>query len=187
MVRQCLFMTAALAAGLLVTASPAQAQSWVGASAGSAESDEFCELFGPGVRCDDDDTGIKAFIGLQPVPQLGLEAFWVDLGEVTAMDNFGDRLGISADGIGVALLPTIPVSPDFDLYARFGLFAWEVDADLQTPGGRARGSDDGSDPVYGLGGRLFVTETFGLRVEWEQYELDDEDVSLFSLGAELRF
>lgn len=181
------YETATLAVILLVVAGPVGAQSWIGVSAGDSESDEFCEIFGPGVNCDDDDTGVKAFIGVQPVPQIGIEAFWVDLGEVTATDSFGDRLEISADGIGVALLPTIPVSPEFDLYARFGLFAWEADADLRTPGGRARGSDDGSDPVYGLGARLLVTEAFGLRAEWEQFELDDEEVSLFSVGAELRF
>lgn len=181
------FRTMALAFTLLVAAGPVAAQSWVGISAGSSEFDEFCDGFGSGVNCDDDDTGMKAFIGVQPVPELGIEAFWVDLGEVRARDRAGDRLEVSADGIGLALLPTVPVSRELDLYGRFGFFAWEADADLRIAGQRTRDSDDGTDTVIGLGARLHVTEAFGLRAEWEQYEVDDEDVTLFSVGAELWF
>lgn len=181
------FKTTAFAFSLLVAAGPVSAQSWVGVSAGSSEYDEFCDGFGSSVRCDDDDTGLKAFIGFQPVPQLGLEAFWVDLGKARARDSVGDRLEISADGFGVAVLPTLSVSRELDLYGRFGFYAWEADADLRIAGGRGRVSDDGSDPVFGLGARLHVTDAFGLRAEWEQYELDYEDVTLFSVGAELRF
>lgn len=182
-----LFRSTVLAATLLVATGPVSAESWIGLAAGSSESDEFCDLFGSGVDCDDEDTGVKAFIGVQPIPQIGIEAFWVDLGEARATGPFGNRFDVSADGIGVALLPTIPVSRTFELYARLGYFAWEADTDLRVAGGSVRDSDDGSDAVYGLGARLLLSDTFGLRGEWEQYELDDEEVSLLSVGAEFRF
>ena len=181
-----------LLAGLLalgVSAAPAAAaaRSWVGLAGGPSEADEFCDLFAPGIGCDDDDTGFKAFVGLQLGTHVGIEAFWADLGEVDARNAVGDKLAVSVDGVGVALLPTVPVSADFDLYGRFGVYAWDAEADLRIGGARSSGSDDGADPVLGLGARLRVNEAFAVRFEWEQFGVDDADVSLISAGAELRF
>jgi len=164
-------------------------QSWLGVSGGSSETDEFCDGFGFGfgIDCDDTDTGIKAFIGADITPHFGIEAFWADLGEASARNTSGDSVKVEVDGIGFSLLPTLPVSDDFQLFGKIGLFTWDAEAEANISGNRARASDDGSDPFYGFGARLFLGDQFALRAEWERYDLDGDEVTLMSAGAEFRF
>jgi len=177
---------AAVTATLFAPALLAE-RSWLGVSGGSSETDEFCDGFGFGIDCDDMDTGIKVFIGADIAPHFGIEAFWTDLGEASARNTSGDSVKVEVDGIGFSLLPTLPVSDDFQIFGKIGLFAWDAEAEANIGGNRARASDDGSDPFYGFGARLVLGEGFALRAEWERFDLDGDEVTFASAGAEFRF
>ncbi len=48
--------------------------------------------------------------------------------------------------------------------------------------------DDGTDVSYGLGVGYRITNKFGLRIEWEKYEVGDVDeLTFISLGASFGF
>ena len=63
--------------------------------------------------------------------------------------------------------------------------------DRQGVSGSASGSAnptvDGTDAVYGVGGDLYLGKRFGLRVEWERYALDPNDVDFVSASVLFRF
>jgi hypothetical protein len=176
------------AVATLAIAPSAHAQGWsLGGSIGATEIDEFCDLFGPQVACDDTSTGYKLQLGNDVNENLRIEGFYADLGEAEATDSFGDSVTAEADGFGVSLMPMAPVSDQADVFLKAGLFNWEADATVNISGSTATGSDDGSDPFFGLGLRYRVGDQGSFRVEYEQFDLDGDDVTMFSGGWSFYF
>ena len=124
------------------------------------------------------DPGWKLYAGYRfPVVKfLGVEGWYVDLGSPT-----DKNVTINAKGwdlFGVGALPLGPV----DLYAKVGAINWSSDVS-----GAAKGSDNGTDAVYGAG-VLFHFSKIGVRAEYEKFEVQNTDsLYLISVGAEWRF
>lgn len=174
-------LLAAIAAGalLLPAASFAGTESgfYVGAGVGQAsigdiDSDEFGEF-----EYDGDDTGWKIFagynFGLIPFLDLAIEGGYVDFGKPD-----DDGIEIDANAFDIFGLVGVNVGP-VGLFAKAGLIQWDADAS----DGNDSGSDDGTDPAYGVGARL----KFGsleVRAEYELFDIDGvDDVSLLSASG----
>lgn len=183
------FNTAAglLGAVFLLTApGSAIAEGWsVGVGIGESKLDDFCEGAG-GISCDDTDTGTKIFVGYDLNENFRVEGFRVDFGEVEA-SNGGLFVEAEADGFGVAAMPMLPASEHVDLFGKIGLLRWDAKSRTNAFGPTETFSDDGTDPFFGFGIRGQLGEQFAIRGEWEQYDLDGDDVRLLSVGVELRF
>lgn len=180
--------TIALAVTALLAAPVATAEGWsIGLGIGESELDDFCDL-ATGISCDDTDTGTRFFAGYDLNENFRIEGFWVDLGEVDARNSAtGGFVEAESDGIGIALMPMLPASDQVDVFGKIGLFRWDSDLRTNAFGPTESFDDDGTDLLFGGGVRLRLGDRFSLRGEWEQFELDDEDVTLLSVGGELRF
>jgi len=179
-------LTLCLAGGVLLTAIPASAQEtgfYVGAGAGVTTTDVCDSLSGLGLTsCDDEDTGFKIFGGKRFNQNFAVELGWVDLGEVAATGP-GGTARVETDGIQVAAVGILPVNPRFHVFGKVGLYLWDVSA--SAPGLSL--SDDGTDIMFGLGAAWDLVDRLDLRAEWERFDVDGDNVDMFSVGALYKF
>jgi outer membrane immunogenic protein len=77
-----------------------------------------------------------------------------------------------------------PVTERLELFGRVGYATSEFNASV--PGlGSASADVDGL--AYGVGGKLFLTDRFGVRADVGRYEGDDSEADVFTIGGVVRF
>src|SRR5262249_37423469 len=119
-----IFLTLALAA----TAAEAQIpDAYVGAGVSQARIDD---IFGSGTDFNLNHTAWKAFVGIRPVPFLGLEANYMDLGSDSRRFGFGgfsDRAHVDAHAFSAFAVGFLPLPlPVVDLFAKAGAARWNL-------------------------------------------------------------
>ena len=116
---------------------------------------------------------ITPHFGVEGEASIGVDDDQVGAANVELDSSFG--------AFGVAQLP---VSERVDLFARAGYAT--NDYNVSVPGlGSASGDDDGL--AYGVGGKVFLTDRFGLRGDFTRYEGDDVDADVISVGGVMKF
>lgn len=205
-------MGALVVAGAAMATSPvvnAASPYYVGVSGGISQADySATDLVNAlpaytlsNVNVDDSDVGWKVFGGWQFHPNFAVEAAYVDLGEIKT--SFGatvpdvpqllaDTAAIHpymASGFTLAGVGSYNFNPNVSVMGKVGLFNWDAEVDITevNSGQKARVDQSGTDLMFGLGAKYLVTPQWGVRAEWESYDLDWDRVDFFSLGAELRF
>jgi OOP family OmpA-OmpF porin len=176
--------------GILIAATSASASGWSvgGGLSGVVYDEEFCDTFsGTDIDCEDTDTGVKFFAGYDFNKNFRVEWFYADLGEARAEDVFGDFVSLEADGAGIAAMPMAPIAERWDLFGRLGLFSWDGTVEANVSGVSDSISDDGSDPFFGFGARYRLGDQGSFRLGWDLYELDDFEVTTFTVGFGVRF
>jgi hypothetical protein len=182
-----IFISAFAVAGLVPMAAVADSGFYAGGSLGSAtiSADIPDEDLGEVFVFDENDFAWKAFGGYQfdlPVIKLGIEGGYVDLGSPSA-DLLGIPVSLDVTGwdvFGVAGFDLGPVG----IFAKAGLISWDADAIVD---GIEEGSDDGSDPAYGVGAS-FNIGALEIRGEYEYFDLDSaDDVYMLSAGLVFHF
>ena len=178
--------TAALLASIVAFApAESQAGGYIGGSVGqsyvelNAGTPTVPEVF------DEDDFGFKGFVGYDAnfaVLNLGVELAYVNFGAPSG-DVLGTQFELEVDGFagfGVAGVDLGPVG----VFAKYGVVSW--DASITTDGVDA-GSEDGSDPAYGVGLK-FGVGSLEVRGEYEIFDIEDsDDVAMVSVGLVWRF
>lgn len=168
----------ALAAALAATAVTAHA----------AEDAGFYSGFGIGQALvdergyDDEDTAFTALGGYQFNRYFALEAGYADLGEIEP-ELTGRAL--EASSLYFTAVGIVPFSNRFSGYAKAGIQRWDLDAAL--PGLTGTSDDSGSDPVYGLGLQVRLTDAFALRGEYSRFEIEDIDADLAQVQVRFDF
>jgi OOP family OmpA-OmpF porin len=178
-----------------VLAAPAVASEgfYLGVSAGYTESDESCDDLddiGFVGSCDDSDTGWKLTGGYQFSQYFATEISYVDLGDIDASGLIGaipTTANVDIDGYGISLVGTYPMGDKFSLLGRVGAFNWDADVSASLGAAAASTDDDGTDLTYGLGAQYVFTDNAALRLEWERFDLDDDEVDMISLGVKWSF
>ncbi len=169
-------------------ASPAFAagEFYGGWSVGQTTFSDVCDRASaaPGLDCDDTDMGWKLFGGYQATPHLGLELDYVDLG-TAELEMVGLNLAsLELKGFGLSTLVSAPLSKAFSVFAKVGVWTWDID--VETIFGTF--GDDGSDLRFGVGGQFRFQNAVGLRAEWERFEVENEDAAdLWSIGLTVAF
>lgn len=162
------------------TASAENFSSYMGVSVGHTELDlngDGAETLNTyGISLDDTDVGFKFYGGARVNKYIALEIYYVDLGKVTATDG-STTATIQTDGFGISALGILPISNNFELFAKVGTFKW--DATLEAPGVTL--GDDDLDETYGIGAS-FLMDQLSIRVEYERYGVDGADYDMFSAG-----
>ncbi len=166
---------------LFAVAGIAAAQGYIGVGAGITTMD-LCDDFTGLTACDDEDTGLKLFGGYKFNPNFAVEGAWVDLGEISVTGPGGTATA-ETDGFQIAGVGTIPINPQFGIFGKVGAYMW----DGQGGGVAASVSDDGTDIMFGAGVSWSLTNNFGLRAEWERFDIDGDDVDFLSIGAQFNF
>ncbi len=181
-----------------IPAASAQTGWYFGAGIGEAETDVALSDIDDGSltsgSTDDSDTGTKFFAGFRFKENVAVEGAFVDLGEVSidATSNGSGFLYVpgpvsaeaDADGINIALVGIWPVGEKVDVIGKLGFFAWDADASASNSAfGSVSIDDDGTDPMFGVGGQFRVGKKVGIRVEFERFaDVFDVDVDLLSVS-----
>ena len=178
-------MKKAFAGSLLLgslVAAPAFAET--GFSAGASLGYSTLEIEDSGLSAEFDDVGYKIFGNWMFTDNFGIEGGWVDFGNLSTNIG-GTDAEIDADGFDLFVVGALPVSETFDLYAKVGMLSWDAEASIS---GFGQGSDSGEDLAYGLGGRLKAASGFGIRAEWEMFDIEDTDSAwMLSVGFDYLF
>jgi len=162
--------------------SGAESGLYLGGSLGSADHtyDDTTDFEG----LEDNASSIKVFGGFNfgwlPMLDLAVEASYVDFGEVeeeipTAM-LVEEIRGVDAFGLVGLKLGIV------GLYVKTGYIRWERES---TEFGRANESS-GTDPVAGVGLRLQFA-SLALRLEYEEFDIEEADIALYSAGVSWTF
>jgi opacity protein-like surface antigen len=174
---------ACVLAGLLsTTAQAADNGFYFGGSIGRSEVDVDSELDD---FVDSEDTGFKLIAGFRPLDWLGVEASYIDLGEVTADSDLIDDFSVAQSGFGAwgVLFYDFAV---FDLFVKGGLVNFETEVEIDTGFGRFDESDDSTDFAWGVGVQARLG-SIAARLEYERFEVDAPDgfdkPQMISLGV----
>lgn len=187
-----MFAAAAVGLGVLLAASQASAQGYIGASFGSTDADEgnaIPDLLTSGT-VDGKDSGFKLFGGYQLNRNFALELAYVDLGKLTYSGQFvglpvtGGKL--ETTGFNMSAVGILPLNPSVSLFGKVGLFSWQAKARDTTGGVPFSGKEDDADISFGFGGAYHLNKNFSVLAEWEQFEAIDK-ISLLSIGVGYRF
>jgi len=171
-----------LALVLLSGTAVAHAGLFFGASVGDAavtQEDDVAEF-------DSNATAYKAFIGFTFVKFVGFEASYVDLG--TQEDEVFPGVDVSVDATAwdAYLVGILPLGDHFEIFGKAGVVVWDTSTSISGISGDE--SDDGNDAAYGVGFKVKFAHFFGIRAEYERFDIEDTDaVDLASVGAEFRF
>ncbi|MEM7083661.1 MAG: choice-of-anchor D domain-containing protein [Pseudomonadota bacterium] len=156
----------------------------------------------------DDDTGFKGFVGFQATEHLGVELGYVDLGEADIDLQLGDvtletlplisrtvsgNLSLLGSGVFGSVVARQSIGEHLGVMARVGLISWEVETTIG--GSTSTGAlnieevESGTDFTFGIGveGWFGENKRFGVRGEWERFELGEQDAEFLSLGILYRF
>lgn len=166
------FSGAALTA-LLTTvplAAEAQPEFFFGAGYGAYQIDEN--------GLDEEDALWKAYFGSMFNSSVGIELSYVDFERASDQGSSFD-----ADGYGIALLLGAPLSSNFTIYAKGGLYFWDAESNFAG----VRATDDGDDPFYGAGLKFKLGQHLALRLEYERYKLSNIDLDTANLSIQGSF
>jgi OOP family OmpA-OmpF porin len=178
-----IFATAAAPA--VLAASPAFAADdtgfYVGAGLGNfaANSDRIYA----GRDFDGSDLGFKVFGGYQFLKWLAVEAEYIDGGEPDDNYDSGDEqlsLSVGVTGFVGSAVGILPIGESFNVFGKLGFIYWDADGhgDIKSSGSeveKVNVGDDGTDFAWGVGGSWNFSDTFGLRAEYQGFELSNFD------------
>ena len=165
---------------------------FVGASGGRSDIAEALarNLLTSG-SVDGEASGFKLFAGYQFHRNYAAEIAFVDLGEAKYQGEFsgipvsGGKLQVT--GINLAALGRVPLSTRFALFAKLGVFFWEVEANDTTPAGPFSAKTDGASASFGVGASFDIGRHAAVRAEVENFRVDKENTTLLSLGLAFSF
>jgi OmpA-OmpF porin, OOP family len=174
-----------MAVGVLLLCSTATMAGpfYIGASAAKTNLnvDELGDSF------DSSDTTYKAFAGFRFFKFFGLEGGYVDFGNQNDTSSSGIDLSVDATAWDLFAVGVLPIGKHFELFGKFGYFRWDRNAEAS---GAVTDSDSstGNNPVWGAGMAFVFGKHFGVRLEYEKYQMSDVDnLHQESAGLELRF
>ena len=122
------------------------------------------------------DTGFKLYGGYEFIKYFAVEAEYIDGGSVDDGGLKIDVSGYNLSGVGI-----LPLAGKFNVFAKLGMIFWDAKM-------HGFGNDSGEDFSWGVGGGYSFTDQFGVRLEYQGFEIEDTDtVDMISLGATWKF
>lgn len=126
----------------------------------------------------DNDRLLKAAVGAQFNPMLGIEGSWTDF---NATSNGVNRF--DGDGVGLAGVLSFPAGSTSSLFVKAGQFWWNSDSFL----GGALGASKGNDPFWGVGFKMGFSDLIAMRIELERYDVSHTNLNTLTAGVEFKF
>ena len=172
---------------LLANAASIIAGPYVGIGIGSASYKVDLTGLGGG-NIDDNATGTKLYGGYGFNKYFSAEAAIYNFAEASvgafevSPGNFASG-SVSMKGVGAYAVGMYPVSKKVNLMAKLGVLSW--DADLQANNTTA--TNDGTDVAYALAASYGFTKELLATAEWESFDSDNPELSMFSLGFRYNF
>lgn len=172
-----MFKKSYLTIALLCASTNVMASGYVGAAFGTVD------MGLDSISSFDDPTGFELILGSKVNQNLSLEASYIDFGE--ASDGIAPVWRVNSSTLAFGALATAPLSESFDVFMKFGLHMW--DAEISQDGFGVFAEDDGTDLFYGIGATMKVNQNLSLGARYNSYDMDGDDVTMFSLNAQIGF
>jgi hypothetical protein len=162
-------------------------------------------LLNDGYSCSSTDrtnNGLKLVAGYQLMDILGFELSYLNFGGTSANAS-GTAKGTTtattaktefeAKGFAFAAIGTLPVTKDFGVIGRVGIFRWNVESTASIPSGGTVTAKD-TKPGFtfdniGVGFKYAISKSMDMRVEWERFKdvgdthiTGQGDIDLITLG-----
>lgn len=163
---------------------------YAGASVGRSYHDNCDELsgneYGENFTCsrDNSDPAWKVFGGYKVLPNLAIEAAYIDFGEYSTTRHYEDNdkdPAFDAKGVSLMAVGSVPLTKKVNLFGKLGMLTWEQDvSDPAFPEG-GTSHNEGTDLAVGVGIGVQLSKNISLRAEAEHF--DDIDVNLVSVGV----
>jgi OOP family OmpA-OmpF porin len=185
----------------VLAASPAYAAEdtglYMGAGIGNFAVDS--DLIYNGKNFEGSDFAYKFFGGYQFMKWLAVEVEYFDGGEPTdvyrnpSFPNDRFRLGTSVTGWVGSAVGIWPINESFNVFGKLGFVYWDAGGsgkvrDDEGTIVKASVNEDGTDFAWGVGGTWNFSEAFGVRAEYQGFELDNfNSVDLASASIVWRF
>jgi opacity protein-like surface antigen len=143
---------------------------------------------------DDADSGLKGYFGYNFSRFLGIEIGYANLGEAilqTVTTGPADLFvgQVEVHGWQTNLVASLPLGLGFAAHVKGGPFAWKQEGLLPSLSGTdaITGKFDGFDWSAGAGISYEVVKGMALRVEFERFKVDDDEVDYVSSGLLFSF
>lgn len=131
--------------------------------------------------------------GYQVNRHFGIEGSYIDWGETTASVRVGGQIrDVSAKqhGYGIAAVGSLPVGPQFSVFAKLGLVFVEQETTRIRPAPLTIDRDE-TETQYGLGAKYRLVRNLAVRAEIERTDKRQGEATiraqLISLGVEYHF
>ena len=161
----------------------AHAGAYMGASLGTAYMDDKAKGSSVTVDVDNETLGWKIFGG-GIAKYWGVEGGWVSLGDTSDKNSDGVKAFLESEGFALQGLGIYPfMDGKLMPFVKLGVIIW--DQDLRFTDGTGR-NDDGTDGTWGAGIWWRPNTFFGMRVEWEYFDLESE-LTMISASVILHF
>lgn len=184
-----LSLAAVSAVALLGLAAPASAQSVFGGAEtyGSLGYTQYrIDDSAEGVDVEDLDIEFGAvtgrlgakfnpYFGAEGELQVGVNDYEENLGGVQVSGGLNYSASVFAVGY-------LPVSPQFDVFARLGIGVTEVEAEASGFGQSVSEDESGTTFAYGLGAQYFFDGLNGVRADYTRYDGEDSSAEADSLS-----
>jgi OmpA-OmpF porin, OOP family len=168
---------------------------YLGGAIGSSDFKQGCDGLPAGLSCKKTDSGWKGFAGYQLTRNWGIEGGYAEFGKAKASGTFMG-LQTSAEarvwGWGLAGTGTLPLSKQFDLFGKLGIFHGIVESSANIGGTTGKLSGRSNTAMVGAGARWNFSGNWGARLEWERVnKIGDSttgtsDADFISIGIEYR-
>ncbi|CAA0088483.1 Uncharacterised protein [Zhongshania aliphaticivorans] len=140
------------------------------------------------ITLDTESTGVRIGMGFDFSPELGLEFGYVSLGSLSGSavsdgsqvlnDGFSAgrvNMDADADGVFVGLNVHTPHREPVGMFARFGLYSWELEGTVEDSSRIGDFVVEGTDPYAGIGVRMSIAENAAVTLTYDYYLLDDDE------------
>lgn len=159
---------------LALSASAAHAGGYVGAAIGQTNVD---------TSGFDDPISFSISGGYRIHNNFAVEASYINLGE--SDNDLAPVWTLEADGFNLSVVGIAPISEQWELYGKLGMFLWDFTLEEENFGTLA--ADDGSDISFGVGASFKMSDALSIAAEYQRFDVADVDVSNFSLGVRFSF
>lgn len=140
---------------------------YVGASIGNASYDD----------ADDSDISFDLFLGLDLNEVLSVELGWANFGEAEETGS------IEVTALHAAMIGHLALQNNLSVYGKLGISSWDADSTM----GSVSENDSDTDVFFGLGADYQISGKTFVRFGVDQYAIDEEDITVYSVGIKQRF
>lgn len=174
--------------------APAFAEAYLGINAGSTSyTVDLSNL--DGGSFDDSATGTKFYGGYSFNDYFALEAAYYNFAEASVgeaeLEPGGNVLSMASSAKGFAgyAVAQYPVGKKVNLMVKLGMLRWDADLEVNnlTTGTGGSGTSSGTDVAYGIAASYAFTRQLLIVGEWEGFNSDNPELSLFSVGFRFNF
>lgn len=136
-----------------------------------------------GVSGAEDDTSYGIMAGYQLNDNLALEAGYTMYGDFEYSDS--PEYSEDLQGINLNVVGSLPVNETVSLFAKGGFLFWT--SDYTYNGQNIANTNDGTDLVLGFGVEANITPQLSVTGEYQRADIEQVDLSNFSVGARYHF